>query len=164
MWKSNTGLPVFAEAARASSNEACQATLPGWTLGLATVSEAAEPAFLASNALVGFSIRLLGVRTGTGDPAFEKAPAVDEVFHPYKRDANLARPWAIPGTPGLEHRIGGLEKQDLTGNISYDPSNHEQMTLLRAAKVAYHEWRHPRPVAPREGNPPPEPKILKEAR
>ena len=48
----------------------------------------------------------------------------------------LARPWAVPGTPGLEHRIGGLEKADITGNISYDPDNHHRMTQLRAQKVA----------------------------
>ncbi|HZC31434.1 MAG TPA: hypothetical protein VE261_07940, partial [Gaiellaceae bacterium] len=48
----------------------------------------------------------------------------------------LARPWALPGTPGLEHRIGGLEKADRTGNISYDPENHDLMTRLRAQKVA----------------------------
>ena len=58
-------------------------------------------------------------------------------FEPYLRDEKtLARPWAIPGTPGLEHRIGGLEKADVTGNVSYDPENHEQMSLLRAQKVA----------------------------
>jgi len=58
-------------------------------------------------------------------------------FLPYKRDPNtLARPWAIPGTPGLEHRIGGLEKQDVAGNISYEPLNHEKMVRIRAAKVA----------------------------
>ena len=58
-------------------------------------------------------------------------------FQPYARDPEtLARPWAIPGTPGLEHRIGGLEKQDLTGNVSYDPVNHERMVRLREAKVA----------------------------
>jgi 2-oxoglutarate ferredoxin oxidoreductase subunit alpha len=57
-------------------------------------------------------------------------------FLPYKRDPQtLARPWAIPGTPGLEHRIGGLEKQDVTGNINYEPLNHEHMVRLRAAKV-----------------------------
>jgi 2-oxoglutarate ferredoxin oxidoreductase subunit alpha len=66
--------------------------------------------------------------------------AVDDngtaVFHPFKRDDDtLARPWAIPGTPGLEHRIGGLEKSDGEGNISYDPDNHERMSMLRAAKV-----------------------------
>ncbi|MFE1751131.1 2-oxoacid:acceptor oxidoreductase subunit alpha [Streptomyces anandii] len=59
-----------------------------------------------------------------------------EVFWPYKRDARtLARPWAIPGTPGLEHRIGGIEKQDGTGNISYDPANHDFMVRTRQAKV-----------------------------
>jgi 2-oxoglutarate/2-oxoacid ferredoxin oxidoreductase subunit alpha len=70
------------------------------------------------------------------DPAFAAGPNSDEGFLPYRRDERLARPWAIPGTPGLEHRIGGLEKEDVTGNISYDPANHERMTQLRAAKVA----------------------------
>jgi len=63
-------------------------------------------------------------------------PDGTESFWPYIRDENLARPWAVPGTPGLEHRIGGLEKEDGTGNISYDPENHERMVHLRAAKVA----------------------------
>jgi 2-oxoglutarate ferredoxin oxidoreductase subunit alpha len=57
-------------------------------------------------------------------------------FLPYKRDENLVRPWAIPGTAGLEHRIGGLEKQDVTGNVNYEPANHEHMVRTRAAKVA----------------------------
>ena len=58
-------------------------------------------------------------------------------FEPYRRDPEtLARPWAIPGTPGLEHRIGGLEKADVTGTISYDPDNHDLMVRLRAQKVA----------------------------
>jgi 2-oxoglutarate ferredoxin oxidoreductase subunit alpha len=65
---------------------------------------------------------------------FEKNP-ID--FQPYRRNPDtLARPWAIPGTPGLEHRIGGLEKQDITGNVNYEPLNHERMVRLRAAKVA----------------------------
>ena len=64
---------------------------------------------------------------------FETNP---EGFLPYKRDPQtLSRPWAVPGTRGLEHRIGGLEKQDVTGAISYDPLNHEKMVRLRAAKV-----------------------------
>ena len=64
-------------------------------------------------------------------------PNVDGGFMPYLRDPEtLARPWAIPGTPGLEHRIGGLEKQDETGNVSYDPDNHDRMVRLRAQKVA----------------------------
>lgn len=58
-----------------------------------------------------------------------------EGFAPYARDENLARPWALPGTPGLEHRIGGIEKQHLTGNISYDPANHELMCRMRADRV-----------------------------
>src|ERR1700690_1438191 len=64
---------------------------------------------------------------------FETNP---ENFQPYRRNpATLSRPWAVPGTPGLEHRIGGLEKQDVTGNINYEPLNHEHMVRLRAAKV-----------------------------
>ncbi|MGH9723683.1 MAG: 2-oxoacid:acceptor oxidoreductase subunit alpha [Candidatus Acidiferrales bacterium] len=64
---------------------------------------------------------------------FETNPAG---FHPYRRNpVTLARPWAVPGTPGLEHRIGGLEKQDVTGNVNYEPLNHERMVRLRAAKV-----------------------------
>ena len=67
---------------------------------------------------------------------FASQPNVGEDFWPYLReDETLARPWAIPGTPGLEHRIGGLEKADGTGNISYDPDNHHYMTLLRQAKI-----------------------------
>jgi 2-oxoglutarate/2-oxoacid ferredoxin oxidoreductase subunit alpha len=79
-------------------------------------------------------------------PAVEKLPDISvrfaaqpnfgEDFWPFLRDdVTLARPWAIPGTPGLEHRIGGIEKADGTGNISYDPENHQLMTLLRAAKI-----------------------------
>jgi 2-oxoglutarate ferredoxin oxidoreductase subunit alpha len=71
------------------------------------------------------------------DPNFAAPPqAGDEPFAPYSRDERLARPWAIPGTPGLQHRIGGLEKADGSGNISYDGANHERMTELRAQKVA----------------------------
>ncbi len=75
------------------------------------------------------------------DADFATVPnGIDEsgtaVFHPYARDPKtLARPWAIPGTPGLEHRIGGIEKEDVTGNISYDPDNHDRMVRLRAAKI-----------------------------
>ncbi|HET7676293.1 MAG TPA: 2-oxoacid:acceptor oxidoreductase subunit alpha [Candidatus Limnocylindrales bacterium] len=79
-----------------------------------------------------------------------RVPSVDEMpdisvanateratFQPYARHPEtLARPWAVPGTPGLEHRIGGLEKQDVTGNVSYDPENHHRMQVLRAEKVA----------------------------
>jgi len=59
----------------------------------------------------------------------------DDIYKPYKRDEKLTRPWAIPGTPGLEHRIGGLEKQDITGNVNYEPANHQHMVKLRQEKV-----------------------------
>ncbi|MCX6264242.1 MAG: 2-oxoacid:acceptor oxidoreductase subunit alpha [Bacteroidetes bacterium] len=68
--------------------------------------------------------------------SFKKGLDADEPkFQPYRRDEKLARPWAIPGTPGLEHRIGGIEKQDVTGNISYDPENHQHMVNVRQSKV-----------------------------
>lgn len=59
----------------------------------------------------------------------------EEQFHPYKRDEKLVRAWAIPGTAGMEHRIGGLEKEDVTGNVSYDPENHQHMVKVRQDKV-----------------------------
>ncbi|MGH3993811.1 MAG: 2-oxoacid:acceptor oxidoreductase subunit alpha, partial [Pseudonocardiaceae bacterium] len=70
------------------------------------------------------------------DPGFATEPNDEDRFMPYLRDDRLARPWAVPGTPGLRHRIGGLEKEDVTGNISYEPENHEHMTRLRAERVA----------------------------
>lgn len=77
-------------------------------------------------------------------PSLDELPRIEltfrtdpEGFYPYLRDERtLARPWALPGTPGLEHRIGGLEKEHITGNVSYDPDNHMLMTQLRAEKVA----------------------------
>jgi len=71
-------------------------------------------------------------------PKFEvKFATQSEDFHPYSRDPEtLARPWAVPGTPNMEHRIGGIEKEDITGNVSYDPENHMHMVLTRAEKVA----------------------------
>ena len=60
----------------------------------------------------------------------------EEKFQPYLRDEKLVRPWAIPGTPGLEHRIGGLEKQNVTGNVNYEPENHQLMVKIREEKVA----------------------------
>ena len=75
-----------------------------------------------------------------------RSPTIPATFKPYLRDpATLSRPWAIPGTPGLEHRIGGLEKEDVTGNVSYDPGNHEKMIHLRAEKVARDRPGHARP-------------------
>lgn len=78
-------------------------------------------------------------------PQFDKLPKIaiqhpsekndERGFMPYKRNEDLARPWAIPGTAGLEHRIGGIEKQDITGNVNYEPANHEKMVRIRQAKV-----------------------------
>jgi len=59
----------------------------------------------------------------------------EETFQPYLRDEKLVRPWAVPGSAGLEHRLGGLEKQDITGNVSYDPENHELMVKIREEKI-----------------------------
>jgi 2-oxoglutarate/2-oxoacid ferredoxin oxidoreductase subunit alpha len=69
------------------------------------------------------------------DPDFAEGPNAGDEFLPYLRDERGARPWAIPGTPGLQHRIGGLEKEHGSGNISYDAANHAQMTELRALKL-----------------------------
>jgi 2-oxoglutarate ferredoxin oxidoreductase subunit alpha len=69
------------------------------------------------------------------DVEFLKGATDGKPFQPYSRDENLVRPWVKPGTPGLEHRIGGLEKQNITGNISYDPENHQLMVKIRQEKV-----------------------------
>ncbi len=72
----------------------------------------------------------------TFDVKYQTTPNHDGAYMPYKRDAKLIRPWAIPGTPGLEHRIGGLEKDSMSGMVSYDGMNHERMVLTRAKKIA----------------------------
>jgi len=82
--------------------------------------------------------------------------AAGEEFQPSARDGRLARPWAVPGTPDLMHRIGGLEKQDLTGAVSYDPENHRHMIELRARKVAQIAEQLP----PQEIEGPPEGRLL----
>jgi 2-oxoglutarate/2-oxoacid ferredoxin oxidoreductase subunit alpha len=74
--------------------------------------------------------------TATSDKHHENGAGEAGKFLPYKRNDLLVRPWAIPGTPGLEHRIGGIEKQDVTGNVNYEPANHEHMVKTRAQKVA----------------------------
>jgi 2-oxoglutarate ferredoxin oxidoreductase subunit alpha len=69
-------------------------------------------------------------------PPYEASDDNAVAFEPFRRDPEtLARPWAVPGTPGLQHRIGGIEKADVTGSISYDPDNHDRMVRLRQAKV-----------------------------
>ena len=97
------------------------------------------PVYLLSDAYLanGSEPWLIPMVEDLPDISVEFATAGDGEFMPYARDPEtLARPWALPGTPGLEHRIGGLEKADITGSISYDPENHDLMTRLRAAKVA----------------------------
>jgi 2-oxoglutarate ferredoxin oxidoreductase subunit alpha len=111
--------------------EACRVALkyrtPVYLLSDAYLANGSEPWLLPElDALPDIST------TFTTEPNGE-----DGTFLPYLRDEQtLARPWALPGTKGLEHRIGGLEKADRTGNISYDPENHDLMTRLRAQKVA----------------------------
>ncbi|MCA9066303.1 MAG: 2-oxoglutarate ferredoxin oxidoreductase subunit alpha, partial [Planctomycetaceae bacterium] len=72
-------------------------------------------------------------------PIRVKHPTGDDLngdaYKPYLRDEQLVRPWAVPGTPGLEHRVGGLEKSDITGNVDYSPTNHHHMTLTRQKKI-----------------------------
>jgi 2-oxoglutarate ferredoxin oxidoreductase subunit alpha len=128
--------PVPVVAARSPSDcfdaaiEACRLALqyrtPVYLLSDAYLANGSEPWLLPD---VG-SLPRIPVQ-------FATEPNSPEGFLPYLRDERtLARPWAVPGTPGLEHRIGGLEKADLTGNVSYDPENHDLMTRLRAQKVA----------------------------
>jgi len=74
---------------------------------------------------------------GPIDPDFATGPNAGEEFLPYLRDDHGARPWAIPGTPGLQHRLGGLEKEHGSGLVSYDPVNHALMTKLRAEKLEH---------------------------
>ncbi|MBA2474966.1 MAG: 2-oxoacid:acceptor oxidoreductase subunit alpha [Actinobacteria bacterium] len=113
---------VAVEAARI----ALKYRTPVYLLSDAYLANGSEPWLLPDvNALPDISVELT------------VEPPVDGEFLPYTRDVDtLARPWALPGTPGLEHRIGGLEKEDGTGNVSYDPDNHDLMTRLRARKVA----------------------------
>ncbi len=95
------------------------------------------PVLLLSDAYLGNGAEPFRVPEASELPTFPVRHAQpSEDFQPYLRDPEtLARPWAVPGTPGLEHRIGGLEKEDGTGNVSYDPANHEKMVALREAKV-----------------------------
>jgi 2-oxoglutarate ferredoxin oxidoreductase subunit alpha len=115
--------------------EACRIALkyrtPVFLLSDGYLANGAEPWQLPDVA------SLPDISTAFATEANGENAAGDPVHFPYERDPDtLARSWALPGTPGLEHRIGGLEKADRTGNVSYDPANHEHMTHLRQAKVA----------------------------
>jgi 2-oxoglutarate ferredoxin oxidoreductase subunit alpha len=135
MFGRNGECPVVVLAAQSPSDcftlafEACKIALehmiPVFFLSDGYIANGAEPWKYPSTAdLADIKVSFAAARE-----------AGDEPFMPYLRDEKLSRPWAVPGTKGLEHRIGGLEKQNITGNISYDGDNHELMTHLRQEKV-----------------------------
>jgi 2-oxoglutarate ferredoxin oxidoreductase subunit alpha len=149
----STGLPTKTEQAdlfQALFGRNSEAPIP--VLAAATPGDCFWMALEASRIALKYMVPVIVLSDGYLANGAEpwKIPTLDELpeipvryrteregFMPYSRDPNtLARPWAVPGTPGLEHRIGGLEKQDVTGNINYEPLNHERMVRLRAAKVA----------------------------
>jgi 2-oxoglutarate ferredoxin oxidoreductase subunit alpha len=149
----STGLPTKTEQAdlfQALFGRNSEAPIP--VLAAATPGDCFWMALEASRIALKYMVPVIILSDGYLANGAEpwKIPTLDELpdipvryrteregFMPYSRDPNtLARPWAVPGTPGLEHRIGGLEKQDVTGNINYEPLNHERMVRLRAAKVA----------------------------
>ena len=123
---SESPVPVIAAA---TPGDCFDATLEACRIAL----KYRTPVFMLSRRLPGERLRAVArspTRTRFPDFAIEFAtePNQDGAFMPYLRDPEtLARPWAVPGTPGLEHRIGGLEKADVTGNVSYDPDNHDYM-------------------------------------
>ena len=148
----STGLPTKTEQAdllQALYGRNSEAPVP--VLAAATPGDCFWMAFEASRIAIKYMVPVILLSDGYLANGAEpwKIPTVEELpeipvkfatdpegFLPYKRDPKtLARPWAIPGTPGLEHRIGGIEKQDVTGNINYEPLNHETMVRIRAAKV-----------------------------
>ncbi len=131
----NGECPVVVLAAQSPSDcfdmafEACRIALdhmiPVFFLSDGYIANGAEPwRFPQSSNLPEIKVKFAAARSKD-----------DGKFMPYERDEKLSRPWALPGTKGLEHRIGGLEKQNITGNISYDPNNHEEMVHLRQEKV-----------------------------
>jgi 2-oxoglutarate/2-oxoacid ferredoxin oxidoreductase subunit alpha len=148
----STGLPTKTEQAdllQALFGRNSEAPIP--VLAAATPADCFWIAVEASRIALKYMVPVIVLSDGYLANGAEpwRIPNVDEIpgipvkfatnpegFQPYKRDEDtLARPWAIPGTPGLEHRIGGLEKQDVTGNVNYEPLNHENMVRIRAAKV-----------------------------
>jgi 2-oxoglutarate ferredoxin oxidoreductase subunit alpha len=124
-------MPIVAPA---TPGECFDLAIEAWRLALKYVT----PVVYLSDAFLATGAEPWKIPSLDGLPDIAVANWTErEGFHPYERDPKtLARKWAIPGTPGLEHRIGGLEKADITGNVSYDPDNHHRMQLLRQAKVA----------------------------
>lgn len=129
---SDSPIPIVAPA---TPGECFDLAIEAWRIALKYMTPVAylSDAFLAT----GSEPWRVPAIADLPDISVQGARAGDGAFRPYQRDPDtLARPWAVPGTAGLEHRIGGLEKADVTGNVSYDPDNHHKMQQLRAAKVA----------------------------
>ncbi len=129
---SDSPIPIVAPA---TPGECFDMAIEAWRIALKYMTPVAylSDAFLAT----GSEPWKIPSTADLPDISVPSAVAGDGPFRPYQRDPEtLARPWAVPGTAGLEHRIGGLEKADVTGNVSYDPDNHHRMQELRAAKVA----------------------------
>ncbi|HEV7809264.1 MAG TPA: 2-oxoacid:acceptor oxidoreductase subunit alpha, partial [Candidatus Limnocylindrales bacterium] len=128
---SDSPLPVVAPA---TPGECFDMAIEAWRLALKYVT----PVVYLSDAFLGTGAEPWKIPDVSDLPTIGVENATDPAtFQPYARDPEtLARMWAVPGTKGLEHRVGGLEKADITGNVSYDPDNHHRMQLLRAEKVA----------------------------
>jgi 2-oxoglutarate ferredoxin oxidoreductase subunit alpha len=129
----NSDSPL-AVVAPATPSECFQYAIEAWRLALKYMT----PVVYLSDAFLGTGAEPWAI-PNVDDLRSIEVPNRTEAsgFYPYLRDeTTLARPWAVPGTPGLEHRIGGLEKADVLGNVSYDPENHHRMQLLRQAKIA----------------------------
>jgi len=128
---SDSPLPIVAPA---TPGDCFDLAIEAWRLALKYMT----PVVFLSDAFLATGSEPWRVPDPANLPDIRVANADDPAtFRPYQRDPDtLARPWAVPGTKGLEHRIGGLEKADITGNVSYDPDNHHRMQLLRQAKVA----------------------------
>jgi 2-oxoglutarate ferredoxin oxidoreductase subunit alpha len=127
---SDSPLPVVAPA---TPGECFDLAIEAWRLALKYVT----PVVYLSDAFLATGAEPWQIPDVADLPDISTPNWTDKAtFQPYERDpVTLARKWAVPGTPGLEHRIGGLEKADITGNVSYDPDNHHRMQLLRQAKV-----------------------------
>jgi 2-oxoglutarate/2-oxoacid ferredoxin oxidoreductase subunit alpha len=122
---------IAIEAIRIATRFMC----PVYLLSDGYLANGSEPWRLpAIDSLPRITIKHATEHNSNGDLVHEGADGGSK-FLPYKRDEILVRPWAIPGTPGLEHRIGGIEKQDVTGNVNYEPANHQHMTNTRARKI-----------------------------
>ncbi|MEK6719714.1 MAG: 2-oxoacid:acceptor oxidoreductase subunit alpha [Chloroflexota bacterium] len=133
MFGRNSDSPV-AVVAPATPGECFDMAFEAWRLALKYMT----PVVYLSDAFLANGAEPWAIPDAAALPSIAVPNRTDpQGFHPYDRDpVTLARPWAVPGTPGLEHRVGGLEKADITGNVSYDPDNHDLMQRLRHEKIA----------------------------